>query len=86
MNPDDYVFDLDGACPRCGEQELRWRDCDQIGCEDGFIDEHDDDPVNFAPGEESYMCEECFGTGSQKWCSKCGLDITRQEHYKLRPQ
>lgn len=78
MTYDDVQY-IEGACPKCGEHELRSRYCDVIGCDDGYIDEHDDDPINFAPGEEYSVCQECFGTGRVRWCSKCGHDLSLAE-------
>lgn len=79
---EDEIDYLDCPCPRCGAHEVRRRGCDEIGCEDGWYDEHDCDAINFAPGESYSMCEECCGTGDLVWCSSCGLDITRHEHMK----
>lgn len=73
---EDYEID-DRPCPKCGHGETRSRYCDQIGCDDGYIDECDDDPINFAPGEEYSVCQECCGTGVVRWCPKCGYDLNR---------
>jgi hypothetical protein len=81
---DDEIDYLDEACPRCGQREVRQRGCDDWGCDEGWIDEHDDDPINFSPGEEFTMCRECLGTGVLRWCAGCGLDITRHEHLKSK--
>lgn len=79
----EYDFDMeDYPCPKCGAYEVRSRSCDVIGCDDGFCDEYDDDPINFAPGEELTICEECLGTGILRWCAKCGCDITQHEYLK----
>lgn len=66
-------------CPNCGGYTVRSKHCDEWDCEDGWIDEHESDPINFSPGEEYTMCEECCGTGRVRWCSDCGCDITRHE-------
>ena len=72
MIDDDYEIDLSEVpCGRCGHSPLHFRHCNAIGCEDGMIDEYDDDPVNFAEGEEFSQCPECF-EGIQRWCPKCG--------------
>lgn len=70
---DDYEID-DLPCPKCGHNETRSRRCHEIGCNDGYFDEHDDDPINYAPGEELTPCDECHGTEIVRWCSKCGAD------------
>lgn len=75
MTYDDDCEHEDNPCPKCGEYEVRSRCCDVINCDDGYCDEHDDDPINFGPGEEFTMCRECYGTGHLRWCSKCGCDI-----------
>lgn len=70
--PDDYEIDIsDIPCGKCGHEPLHFRRCSAIGCEDGWIDESDYDPVNFAPGGELTRCDECF-QGIQRWCPKCG--------------
>lgn len=69
---DDFEID-DVGCPKCGS-ETRSRNCDALYCEDGYIDEYEEDAINFAPGEEFMRCNECFGTGIQRWCPKCGWE------------
>lgn len=61
------------VCPHCGQAETRYRECDNLGCDDGFIDEYDDDPCYALPGDFS-PCSECRGTGSVQWCPQCGND------------
>lgn len=69
----DYEFD-DGPCPSCGKEALRYRHCDQIGCDDGEIDMYEfDDPLWYSPGDTE-RCQDCGGTGIQRWCSACGWD------------
>jgi hypothetical protein len=79
MIHDDIQIE-DEACPQCGAYEVRSRLCDQAYCDDGWCDEHESDPINFSPGEEYSMCNECLGTGILRWCSGCGFDITRYEY------
>ena len=83
---DDYddLDYLDTPCPRCGEFAVQSRRCDEWDCDDGWIDESEDDPVNFAPGESLVMCRECFGTGVVRWCSKCGCDLNYEEYKQRR--
>lgn len=72
---DDYEFD-DLTCPKCGHSPLHSRTCSNLCCDDGYIDEYDDDPINFMEGESFYKCNECKGTGIIRWCPKCGKDLT----------
>ena len=73
---DDYEFD-DEACPKCGTYPTHARRCHVIGCEDGYIDLHEyDDPLFFDEGETE-ICRECWGTGWERWCPKCGYDLQR---------
>jgi hypothetical protein len=72
FTPDWEIDDM--PCPHCGNPFTHSRTCDAIGCEDGFIDEYDDDPINYSPGESLIMCDECYGIGIQRWCRKCGKD------------
>lgn len=77
---DDDIDYTDRACPKCGEYEVRSCHCDAFPCDDGWCDEHEDDPINFGPGEEYTMCHECLGTGVVQWCAKCGCDVTRHDY------
>lgn len=49
---------------------------DDYELDDGYIDGYEEDPINFSPGEELTVCEECKGTGFQRWCPGCGADFT----------
>ncbi len=69
---DDFEID-DVGCPKCGS-ETRSRNCHALYCEDGYIDEYEEDAINFAPGEEFVRCNECYGTGIERWCPKCGWE------------
>jgi len=71
---DDYEL-LEVVCPKCGQHPTHTRCCDNLLCEDGWVDEHEEDAVNFAPGEEYLICTECRGTGRLRWCPKCGTDL-----------
>lgn len=73
---DDYEIETDLSCPKCGHDTLHSRDCTNLSCEDGYIDEYEDDPINFAPGEEERPCRECRGTGIERWCPKCGTNLS----------
>lgn len=70
MDVDDYDID-DIPCPACGHHETHSRPCYE--CEDGFEDEHDDDPVNCPPGS-MMVCGACRGNGLMRWCPKCQRD------------
>lgn len=72
---DGINHDYDSECPHCGHSPICWRDCTELGCEDGFMDAHDDDSINYAPGELIYKCNECNGTGTISWCPGCGKGI-----------
>lgn len=63
----------EGPCPKCGHDVLHSRRCDDIGCEDGYTDAYEDDPINESPGTWE-VCRECHGTGILRWCPKCGTD------------
>lgn len=76
---DDCEFH-DGECPHCGHELLRSRCCQNWACEDGMIDEHHDDPINYAPGSFEHICPDCCGTGIEIWCSGCGYDVTRHRY------
>ena len=73
---DDYEFD-DESCPKCGHSPTHARRCHVLGCEDGWIDLHEhEDSMYFDPGDQE-MCGECWGTGWERWCPKCGFDLQR---------
>ena len=78
METDDYEY-CDQPCPRCGHTPTHWRDCTAF-CGEGFIDLHDDDPINYAPGEEIEPCPECLGTGIEHWCPKCSYNMSGGAH------
>jgi predicted RNA-binding Zn-ribbon protein involved in translation (DUF1610 family) len=66
-----------GSCPKCGHSPVQSRPCDQIQCEDGYIDESDEDYC--LPGIVLVKCSECRGTGFIMWCPACGVDLTGQK-------
>lgn len=69
---DDDTEIGDGCyCPKCGT-ETNSRHCIGLSCDDGYVDESEDDPINFMEGEEYYPCRECHGTGIERWCPHCG--------------
>jgi hypothetical protein len=72
---DDYDFS-DVACPKCGHTPTHYRECQGLFCDDGFVDEWEEDPINYMQGQEFSVCPECHGTGSEHWCPACGYDLT----------
>lgn len=76
MSDYEQAFDLE--CPKCGHSPVHYRSCSELSCNDGFIDENDDDPINFMPGESEYPCPECRGTSVEQWCPKCGENLSGQ--------
>ena len=72
---EDYDI-IDGPCPKCGADYLHSRHCNNLFCEDGFIDESEYDPINFMPGELVEKCGECNGTGVELWCPSCGANLS----------
>ncbi len=76
----------DGAvcCCLCDE-EAEWRDCDAC-CGDGFLDGYEDDPINFAPGED-VTCHMCGGNGGDRICTTTGCaNVTLITIYAEKPQ
>ncbi len=79
---DDYIErDFDSACPECGHTPTHYRDCTGIGCNEGFVNLGENDP-NFYDLDEEVECEECSGTGVERWCPECGLDLNLYEKKK----
>lgn len=72
---EDFEVDHDLTCPECGHTPLHSRDCIHF-CDDGYIDESEDDPINFYPGESERKCGECNGTGIERWCPSCGKNLS----------
>lgn len=65
----------DFSCPKCGTT-TRFMRCNELGCDDGYIDMHEyDDPMFFDEGEYE-RCENCKGMGVLHWCGNCGYDLT----------
>lgn len=75
MHDDDVEID-DRPCPACGHEYTHFRRCGD--CEDGYVDCHDDDPINCVPGEEYEPCPECNGRHVFHWCPKCGKDYDHE--------
>lgn len=71
----EYMDDSDESCPKCGHSPIRWKYCDVIGCDDGYIDLYEEDPLWYDI-DDTEMCSECRGTGTQRWCPSCGADLS----------
>lgn len=69
----DYEIDDEFSCPKCNHSPIHWRRCNQ--CEDGYIDEYEDDAINYSPFEKLTLCETCLGTAIESWCPGCGANI-----------
>lgn len=74
-NFDDEIEDIETPCPNCRAQLTRRRPCIALMCDEGQIDEHEEDPINYAPGEAYTECDECRGHGFLHWCPACGYDF-----------
>lgn len=67
MSFDDDSNYHDGCyCPKCGT-ETRSRECTDLGCDEGYHDDYEDDPLWFDPGDFS-PCSTCHGMGIVRWC------------------
>ena len=77
---EDYEQDYEECCPKCGHSPTHYRDCSELHCDEGYIDENDLDPIDFMEGESYIMCNECYGTGIDEWCPKCGYDISAHKY------
>ena len=53
-------------CECCGEYAI-WEECDDcFGM--GYVDASSEDPVAFSPGEQTYTCLTCGGSGGYYVC------------------
>lgn len=58
------------TCARCGSDDVGIESC--WACDgDGEYDLHDEDPVNYAEGEEYETCGICEGQGGYLICYAC---------------
>jgi DnaJ-class molecular chaperone len=62
--------DTDAGCPKCGSDDTEWETC-HLCFGEGEFDMHEEDGVNYAPGEEFETCEECGGEGGYLVCHEC---------------
>jgi hypothetical protein len=77
----DY-YEMDESCPHCGHDIIHWGDC-EAGCDDGFFNLYDEDPLWYDE-DDIEGCEDCFETGIQQWCPKCGKDPRKKAAYWSR--
>jgi predicted RNA-binding Zn-ribbon protein involved in translation (DUF1610 family) len=69
-------FEIDERpCPKCGHPYTHWRECTEIGCDEGYIDRYDGDPINYSEGALYERCQTCRGQGHLRWCPSCGADL-----------
>jgi DnaJ-class molecular chaperone len=69
---DDYEYD-DEACPKCGHSPTHRRECGE--CDEGYVNRYEEDPMWY--DDEDVPCDECNGTGWQRWCPKCGHSLQK---------
>jgi len=69
-------MDAEPVCTVCGA-DMEWEDC-WNGCDDGYFDLYDEDPINYAPDEEYETCDICKGKGGYWVCP----DAERHEKEK----
>lgn len=62
---------MEPTCKHCGSP-MQWEDC-WNGCDEGYFDASDEDPINFSEGEEFEVCNVCNGREGWWWCAnqKC---------------
>jgi RecJ-like exonuclease len=73
----EYEIDDDCRCSNCGHSPIHFRTCQELGCEEGWFDESEEEYC--LPGTVMAMCQECNGTGIEKWCPKCGKNLSGLE-------
>ena len=62
---DTWICSVHGDVGDC----TAWVPC-WAGCDDGYVDDYEDDPINCDPGDMSY-CSECKGEGGWVVCGQC---------------
>lgn len=71
----DYQLD-DITCPKCGANPVHSRTCSNLYCDDGYeTDETDGYRI---------PCDECHGTGIERWCPVCSIDMQTPDMLTLR--
>lgn len=71
---DDDIELADGYCPMCSSP-LYTRRCGAPGCDDGWMDMYESDPIWYDQGDAD-RCLDCGGRGRFVWCRECGFDAT----------
>lgn len=76
---DEWEFDFDLPCSKCGHSPTKWMRCTNYACDDGWIDMYEyDDPMLFDEGDME-PCQDCHGTGIVRWCGECGHELPPNE-------
>lgn len=77
---EDYEIDFDTCCPKCEHDRIHFRHCIGISCNDGYIDISAD--YYMTEGSMTIKCDECKGTGIERWCPSCGAELSdvKQEY------
>jgi len=67
-------------CPKHGDvgDNTAWVPC-WAGCNEGYFDEYEDDPITYDPGDLS-LCSECHGNGGWTLCGECNFDNPDAEY------
>jgi hypothetical protein len=62
------------TCPIYGDigDNTAWVPCYAF-CDDGIVDDYEDDPINCDPGDCS-ICQECLGKGGWVVCGECNIN------------
>lgn len=72
-----FHFDRDRdtwVCVHHGDQDYTYTVQCYVCMGEGGHDEHDEDPINYAPGEEWATCRECRCVGEFRVCPACNAD------------
>lgn len=77
MTADSFHFDKarqTWICPKHGDvgENTAWVPC-WTGCDEGYFDAYEDDPINCDPGDLE-VCDECRGRGGWVVCGECNLN------------
>jgi hypothetical protein len=74
--PYSFVFDKTKDMWVCSVHgpvdSTAWIPC-WLGCEDGYFDAYDDDPINNDEGDLE-ICTECHGEGGWVVCAECNAN------------
>lgn len=65
----DEIDDDEEYCDVCGTP-LAWEDCHEPGCEAGYYDAYEEDPLWYEPGDLE-RCPTCNGAGGWLYCPTC---------------